>query len=81
MRSGQTAIIDIVTEKFKDVLYLEHEFLNKDGDQYFVIDRKGRRRDVELGDQSDMAAEIKSGLSEGDQVEQVDFLKLLESGA
>lgn len=81
LRPGQTAIIDVVTEKFSNVLYLEHEFINKDGDQYFVIDKKGRRRDVELGDQSDMAAEIKSGLTEGEQVEQVDFLKLLESGA
>ncbi len=81
LRSGQSAVIDIVTQKFSDVLYLEHEFINKDGDDYFVIDRKGRRRNIELGSQSDMAAEIKAGLGEGDQVEQVDFLKLLESGA
>lgn len=81
LRSGQSAIIDIVTQKFNDVLYLEHEFINQDGEQYFVIDRKGRRRNIELGNQSDMAAEIKAGLSEGEQVEQVDFLKLLESGA
>lgn len=80
LRSGQTAVIDIVTERFTDVLYLEHEFINRDDDQFFVIDRAGRRRNVELGAQSDMAAEIKSGLQEGDQVEQVDFLKLLESG-
>lgn len=80
LRSGQTAVIDIVTERFEDVLYLEHEFINRDDDQYFVIDRKGRRQNIELGAQSDMAAEIKSGLQEGDQVEQVDFLKLLESG-
>ena len=80
LRSGQSAIIDVVTEKFADVLYLEHEFINKDGDQYFVIDSKGRRRDIAIGSQSDMAAEIKSGLGVGDKVEQVDFLKLLESG-
>jgi len=80
LRSGQSAVIDIVTEKFEDVLYLEHEFINQDGEQFFVVDRKGRRRDIEIGNQSDLAAEIKSGLSEGDQVEQVDFLKLLESG-
>jgi multidrug efflux pump subunit AcrA (membrane-fusion protein) len=80
LRSGQSAIIDIVTDKFENVLYLEHEFINRDGDQFFVIDGKGRRRDIELGRQSDLAAEIKSGLSEGDQVEQVDFLKILEGG-
>ncbi len=27
LRSGQSAIIDIVTDKFADVLYLEHEFI------------------------------------------------------
>jgi hypothetical protein len=80
LRSGQSAVIDIVTKKFDDVLYLEHEFINKDGDQYFVIDAKGRRRDITIGNQSDLAAEIISGLKEGDRVEQVDFLKLLESG-
>lgn len=80
LRSGQSAIIDIVTEKFENVLYLEHEFINRDGDKYFVIDGKGRRKEIELGNQSDLAAEIKSGLDEGDQVEQVDFLKLLEGG-
>lgn len=80
VRSGQSAIIDIVTKKFPDVLYLEHEFINSDGNQYFVITRKGERRNIEIGNQSDLAAEIKSGLKEGDEVEQVDFLRLLESG-
>lgn len=80
LRSGQTAIIDIVTKKFADVLYLEHEFINSDGDKYFVMDRAGHRHDIEVGNQSDLAAEIKSGLKEGDEAEQVDFLKLLESG-
>lgn len=80
VRSGQSAIIDIVTEKFADVLYLEHEFINADGDEKFVIDKNGKRKGVETGNQSDLAAEIKSGLKEGEQVEQVDFLKLLESG-
>lgn len=80
IRSGQSAIVDIVTEKFSDVLYLEHEFINADGEQRFVIDKSGKRKNVEIGNQSDLAAEIKSGLKEGEQVEQVDFLKLLESG-
>jgi multidrug efflux pump subunit AcrA (membrane-fusion protein) len=80
VRSGQSAVIDIVTKKFDDVLYLEHEFINKDGDQHFVIDARGRRRDITIGNQSDLAAEVTSGLKEGDKVEQVDFLKLLESG-
>ncbi len=80
IRSGQSAIIDIVTERFTDVLYLGHEFVNRDGNQHFVIDARGRRRDIKIGNQSDMAVEITEGLREGERVEQVDFLKLLESG-
>lgn len=80
LRSGQSAVIDIVTKKWDNVLYLDHEFINKDGEQAFVIDARGRRRDIKIGSQSDTAAEILEGLKEGDKVEQVDFLKLLESG-
>ncbi|MGE4133975.1 MAG: efflux RND transporter periplasmic adaptor subunit [Bdellovibrionales bacterium] len=80
IRSGQSAIVDIVTRKFADVLYLEHEFINQQGDQHFVIDSQGERREIKLGNQSDLAAEITSGLREGDRVRQVDFLKILESG-
>ncbi|MGE0527907.1 MAG: efflux RND transporter periplasmic adaptor subunit [Bdellovibrionales bacterium] len=81
LRSGQSAIVDIVTKRFEDVLYLGHEFINQEGDRYFVITRDGRRQDIEVGHQSEMAIEVRSGLKEGDQVEQIDFLKLLEKGA
>jgi multidrug efflux pump subunit AcrA (membrane-fusion protein) len=80
LRSGQSAIIDIVTAKFENVLYLEHEFVNRDGEKNFVIDRKGKRRDIEVGRQSDLALEVVSGLKEGDEAEQIDFLSFLESG-
>ena len=79
MRSGQSAVIDIVTDKFADVLYLEHEFVNREGEQYFVVDRKGKRREIKIGRQSDLALEVTEGLSEGDEAEQIDFLKLLET--
>lgn len=78
LRSGQSAIIDIVTAKFENVLYLGHEFINREGSQDFVITKRGRRKDIKIGRQTDLAAEIVSGLSEGEEVEQIDFLKLLE---
>lgn len=81
IRPGQSAIIDIVVNKFENVLYLTHEFINKDGDKYFVITKKGERKEIEIGRQSEMAVEITKGLSEGEEVEQIDFLKLLETGA
>jgi len=78
LRSGQSAIVDIVTDKYADVLYLEHEFINQEAGKYFVITRRGQRRNIEVGRQSDLAVEILNGLQEGEEVEQVDFLKLLE---
>lgn len=80
LRSGQSAILDIVTDRYKDVLYLEHEFINKEGEQNFVITRRGKRKNIQVGRQSDLAVEIVSGLQEGEEVEQIDFLKLLENG-
>lgn len=80
IRSGQTAILDIVTDRYEDVLYLGHEFINQDGDKHFVVTRNGDTKYIEVGRQSDMAVEITKGLKEGDWVEQIDFLKLLEGG-
>lgn len=81
LRSGQSAVVDVVVAKFEDVLYLEHEFVNQEADKNFVITRKGKRKDFEVGRQSDLAVEVVSGLKEGDEAEQIDFLKLLESGS
>lgn len=81
IRPGQSAVIDIVVNKFPDVLYLEHEFINRDGDTYFVITRGGKRKTIEVGRQSDLAVEITKGLKEGEEVEQIDFLKFLEQNS
>lgn len=79
LRSGQSAIVDIVTAKFENVLYLEHEFINREGEKNFVITKRGKRKDIGIGRQSDLAVEITGGLNEGEEVEQIDFLQLLES--
>lgn len=81
LRSGQSAVVDIVAAKFENVLYIEHEFVNAEGDKNFVIDRRGKRKDIVVGRQSDSAMEVVSGLKEGDEAEQIDFLQLLESGS
>lgn len=82
LRSGQSAIVDVVTGKYENVLYLEHEFINRDNkageSQDFVITAKGKRKNIKTGRQTDVAVEVVDGLSEGDEVEQIDFLKLLE---
>ncbi len=80
LRSGQSAIVDIVTAKFENVLYLEHEFVNQENGKNFIVNRKGHRKEIEVGRQSDLALEVTSGLNEGEEAEQIDFLQLLESG-
>lgn len=81
LRPGQSAVVDVVTNRFQNVLYLPIEYVYQEGDRYFVMDRRGRRKDVEVGSQTEMAYEIKSGLKEGDEVQLVDFLKVLEGGS
>jgi multidrug efflux pump subunit AcrA (membrane-fusion protein) len=80
IRPGQSAVVDITVNKYPDVLYLEQEFINQEGDKYFVITKEGKKKPITIGHQSDLAVEITSGLKEGEEVEQIDFLKLLESG-
>lgn len=74
LRPGMSAVVDVVTAKFENVLYLPIEYVYQDSDQHFVVDRRGRKKIVELGSQTDMAYEIKKGLNEGDEVKLVDFL-------
>lgn len=81
IRSGQSAVIDITVNKFENVFYLPHEYVNQDGAKYFVITKKGKRKEIEIGHQSEMAIEVTKGLTEGEEVEQIDFLKLLEQGS
>lgn len=80
LHSGQSAILDIVTNKISNVLYIEHEFINQEGDKYFVITKSGRRKPVAIGQQSDLAIEVKGGMMEGEEVQQIDFLKVLSQG-
>ena len=77
----QSAILDIVTSRLTNVLYLEHEFINLENDKSFVINRAGKRMDIVVGRQNDTAMEIKSGLKEGDEAEQVDPFRILQLAA
>ena len=81
LRPGMSAVVDVVTNRYPNVLYLPIEYVYQDGDKYFVVDRSGKRRTIEVGHQTEMAYEILSGVKEGDEVQLVDFLKLIESGS
>lgn len=78
LKPGMSAVVDIITNKKDSVLTLGHEFIQKDNDNYFVILKNGSKKDIKLGLQNETAFEITEGLSEGQEVRQVDFLKLIE---
>jgi multidrug efflux pump subunit AcrA (membrane-fusion protein) len=75
---GMTAVVDVLTNKKSAVLTLAHEFIQKDGDDYSVMMKDGTKRPIKVGLQNEFSFEITEGLSEGDEVLQVDFLKMIE---
>lgn len=80
LRSGMSAVLDVIVQEAKNALSLPHEYVRKDGKVYFVTTADGLRKDVEVGMQNEEAFEIKSGLTEGERVRQVDFLEAVDAG-
>lgn len=78
LKPGMTAVVDIITSKKDAVLTLGHEFIQKENDNYFVILKDGSKRNIKVGLQNETVFEITEGLAEGKEVQQVDFLKLIE---
>jgi len=79
VKPGMSAILDIITLKRENVLALEHEFISKEGSHYYVFLKNGDKRNIEVGIQNEAHFEITKGLSEGEEVKQVDFLELLKN--
>lgn len=79
LRSGMSAVVDIVAEKVPGILLLRHEYLQRDGDNFYVKTPKGVRKKIMVGAQNEEAFEIKSGVSEGEQVKLTDFLSVLKT--
>jgi multidrug efflux pump subunit AcrA (membrane-fusion protein) len=79
LEPGMSVICDITANKLSNILTLQHEYIQKTGDQYFVTTADGSKKQIEVGLQNEESFQIKSGVSEGDQVQQTDFLALLKS--
>lgn len=73
LKPGMTVVIDVITAEAKNVLLLAHEFLQREGEKYFVTTAEGSRIEVQVGLQNEEAFEAKSGVSEGMRLRQVDF--------
>ena len=78
LKPGMSVIVDIITHKLTGVLTLKDEFVQKDGDKYFVVTEKGERKQIEVGLQNEEVFEVKSGLTEGERIRQTDFLLVLK---
>lgn len=74
LKPGMSAILDIIPAKKTDVLTVPHEYVNKNGNDYFVTLKNGTRKDITVGMQNESAVEILSGVNEGDELKQVDFI-------
>ncbi len=79
IKSGMSAVLDIVTTKKENVLVLPHEFVFKDEDKFFVSTMAGERKEITIGLQNETHFEIHSGLSQGEEVQQIDFVELMKT--
>lgn len=71
LRPGQTATVEVVTERARDALLVPSASVQNVGGQTVVtVLRNGQRQQVQVtvGVESDQTTEITSGLSEGDEV-------------
>jgi hypothetical protein len=52
---------------------LRHEYISREGENYFVTTNEGQKLVVKLGLQNEEGAEILDGVAEGTTVKKVDF--------
>lgn len=77
VKSGMSAILDIVTFKKEDVLVLPHEYVLKEKEKFFVFTPDDEKKEIKVGSQNEYEFEVLEGLAEGDKVKQIDFMELL----
>lgn len=73
---GMSALMDVITDSRENVLALTHEFIHEDAGKYFVVLEDGSKKGITLGLQTEEAAEVKTGLVEGERVRVIDYLNL-----
>jgi multidrug efflux pump subunit AcrA (membrane-fusion protein) len=76
LKPGMSTILDIIPAKKTDVLTIPHEYIDKQGEKYFVTLKDGTRREIKVGMQNESIVEAESGVNEGDELKQVDFIEL-----
>lgn len=77
IQPGMSVLLDIISQKKENVLFLRHEYILKDKNNYYVTLADGEKKEVEIGLQNEEGCEITNGLEVGDKVRKVDFSKLM----
>jgi multidrug efflux pump subunit AcrA (membrane-fusion protein) len=80
LKSGLSAVVDIVTNKRTKVFAVPHEYIEQNGAKNFVTLESGEKKEITLGMQNESMFEVLKGLTGGEKLRQVDFLKMLEGG-
>lgn len=78
LRSGMSVLVDVAADKRTNVLTVLHDYVNKEKDEYFVVTAGGQKKPIKVGLQNEQSFEVLEGVSEGEKVQSVDFLKLAE---
>lgn len=68
LKPGMTALLDIQSGSARSVPAVPQEYLLAAREGIFVVTDKGERKSVKVGVQDDRFAEIRSGVTEGDQL-------------
>ena len=76
LKPGMSTVLDIIPAKKSDILTVPHEYIDKQGEKYFVTSKDGLQKEIIVGMQNESIVEIVSGLKEGDEITQVDFINL-----
>ncbi len=76
LKPGMSTVLDIIPAKKSDILTVPHEYIDKQDEKYFVTTKDGTQREVVVGLQNETIVEVVSGLKEGDEITQVDFINL-----
>jgi macrolide-specific efflux system membrane fusion protein len=76
IKSGMSVLLDLIPLRVENTLLIGHEFLDRDEEGSFVRLKSGEIKRVEVGLANEQFAEIKSGVSEGDELQMVDFYDL-----
>lgn len=75
--SGLSFTAKVITATKEDALVVPIEYLQKENDQYYLLDTKKGKRAVQVGLVNDREVEITSGVAEGDVIQVVDMLDTL----